>query len=605
MTAFGVLAMGCGVAVADPGTQALLPESLQAFPTPNAAAYITALAPDAEGDVWFAETVPSSGSGPSIPSTLDRMDSSGVLTGTFAVPSAAPSEPWANGSPNALAVDAAGDVWFTDSGYTSMGEYKVGYATPAGTFNGFDVPTPWSAPADMARGADGGMWFTEEGHGQIGRVTKHGVREFPISSETYPVPAGYHAPAAIALGSDGEMWFTDRAPNANGEDAIGHIAPSGEVTEFPIPGPYGVPSAIALGADGNMWFTQSPNIIGRITPAGTISEFAATGVSSSLRGITLGSDGNMWFTEGNDQLGRITPSGDVTNFSTAAVGNGSSHAIARGLEGYLWYLESNAGQTGNRVVRVAIPFAPVDEGKPTIFGQAVEGQTLLALDGRWAHAPNTFAYQWQICDGNGVSCTNLAGQTEVTHLLTAGDVGYTLRVVVTAGNIGGATSATSATSQVVQAVPRALAQIVPKAPMVNEPLPVVASPMTWNFGWARKYTTVDALIVRSVPPGAVVEVSCRGRGCPFARWRSGAATRRQACRRGRCKVEHPTVMHGELSLASLFKGRHLKVGARIVVTISKAGWIGKSFVFTVRANRPPQVQITCLGAGPSNPAGGC
>jgi streptogramin lyase len=602
----GVLAVGCGVALADQGTQAFSPESLQAFPTPNATAYITALAPDAEGNMWFTETVPYSGSGAGTPSTLDRIDSSGLLTGEFAVPFVVPSgPPEARSEPNALAVDASGDMWFTDGSDNAEGVYMVGYVTPAGTFNEFDVPTHWSGPADMALGADGAMWFTEEGRGQIGRATKHGVKEFSISPEAYPVIVEYHEPAAIALGPDGNMWFTDRAPNAKGEDAIGRITPGGEVTEFPISGPYGAPSAIALGADGNMWFTQSPDVIGRITPEGTISEFAAAGVSNSLEGIALGSDGNMWFTEGNDQLGRITPAGDVTGFSTAAVGDRSSHAIARGLEGYLWYVEGSNIETENRVVRVALPFAPVDEGQPTISGQAVEGQVLSAMNGRWAHAPSTFAYQWQICDANGANCTGLAGQTEVTHLLAAGDVGHTLRLVVTAGNIGGTTSATSAASAVVQAAPRAPAQILPGGPILNEPLPVVASPMTWNFGWARTYTVVDSLVVHGVPVAGLVEVTCHGGGCAFARWRSNAVAPRSACKHRRCGKVGPRLTRGEVDLAGLFEDRHLKVGARVIVTISKPGWIGKSFVFTVRADKPPRVQITCLGSGPSNPTGGC
>jgi hypothetical protein len=128
--------------------------------------------------------------------------------------------------------------------------------------------------------------------------------------------------------------------------------------------------------------------------------------------------------------------------------------------------------------------------------------------------------------------------------------------------------------------------------------------MTWNFGWARKYTIVESLVVHGIPAGGIVEVACHGHGCAFTRWHSNAAAR-HSCGREKCKTAVPTIVRGEASLAGLFKDRHLPVGTTVIVSVMKAGWIGKSFVFTMRANRPPRAQITCLGSGPSNPTGGC
>ena len=59
------------------------------------------------------------------------------------------------------------------------------------------------------------------------------------------------------------------------------------------------------------------------------------------------------------------------------------------------------------------------------------------------------------------------------------------------------------------------------------------------------------------------------------------------------------------NFAGLFKGRRLGAGARITVSVTKTGWTGKSFAFTVRDGGSPRVGITCLDAGSNKSLGGC
>ena len=76
---------------------------------------------------------------------------------------------------------------------------------------------------------------------------------------------------------------------------------------------------------------------------------------------------------------------------------------------------------------------------PTISGEAVEGQTLTAHPGAWdGYQPISFAYQWQRCDTVGSDCVDIPDLAPgETYVLTAGDVGHTIAVLVTATNASG------------------------------------------------------------------------------------------------------------------------------------------------------------------------
>jgi subtilisin family serine protease len=105
---------------------------------------------------------------------------------------------------------------------------------------------------------------------------------------------------------------------------------------------------------------------------------------------------------------------------------------------------------------VITALAPTNVKPPSITGTAQEGQILTDTHGSWTGEPTTFAYQWLRCDATGGSCVPLYGASSQTHMLTAGDVGHTLRVQETAADPSGASSAEgSAPSALVEAQPGA------------------------------------------------------------------------------------------------------------------------------------------------------
>lgn len=102
--------------------------------------------------------------------------------------------------------------------------------------------------------------------------------------------------------------------------------------------------------------------------------------------------------------------------------------------------------------------APRNTVRPAITGEPEVGQELTAEEGTWTNSPTSFGYQWQRCDLDAVACAAVAGATGKTYGVRAADVGFRLRVEVTARNANGAGSAQSNPSGIV----------VPAVPITNQ-----------------------------------------------------------------------------------------------------------------------------------------
>jgi hypothetical protein len=110
------------------------------------------------------------------------------------------------------------------------------------------------------------------------------------------------------------------------------------------------------------------------------------------------------------------------------------------------------------------PEPPTSTGAPVISGTTTAGQMLSASTGEWAGSqPLHYTYQWQSCSPAGSECTNIEGASEPSYTLAAGDVGTTVRVVVTATNSAGPASASSSASTVIAAA----------QPPVNDSAPTI------------------------------------------------------------------------------------------------------------------------------------
>jgi hypothetical protein len=142
-------------------------------------------------------------------------------------------------------------------------------------------------------------------------------------------------------------------------------------------------------------------------------------------------------------------------------------------------------------------FTPVSIQAPVIVlpyaSVPIVGATLSVTNGIWTGMPlyTNISYQWQRSLDNGVSWTNLAGQTSSTYKVVASDYAFRLRARVTATNLNGPTAVSTATSGVVAESHNIQIPLIRGALVVGQLLEVTDGvwasdyPLTFRYQWNR------------------------------------------------------------------------------------------------------------------------
>lgn len=141
---------------------------------------------------------------------------------------------------------------------------------------------------------------------------------------------------------------------------------------------------------------------------------------------------------------------------------------------------------------------PENTAEPAIGGTAEEGRRLTASTGTWTGpGPITYAYRWVRCgaDGglaDGSNCTAISSATSRTYVLRRADVGFRLRVRVTATNPDGSRTAASNPTAVVVGPPVNTQPAWPRgATVVGQVLTadpgswVGRQPISFSYRWLR------------------------------------------------------------------------------------------------------------------------
>lgn len=239
---------------------------MREFPLPKREGVrIGAIAVDAEGSVWFADTAEDA---------IGRSDSEGHVT----------EFPLSQGSaPRGIALGPDGAIWFTEAGADRLGRIDG-----TGSITTFALPIG-SHPLDLAV-ADGAFWVTENGRNAIARISLDGA------VTEYPLLRADSKPKAIIRSTTGALWFSEE-----GGARLGRLFPGGVIVEYAVPGNVGGTGALAAGADGTVYFVTGSERawieVGSFSADEKLTGLGCVRVSCDLpvSALTVGPEGDLWY----------------------------------------------------------------------------------------------------------------------------------------------------------------------------------------------------------------------------------------------------------------------------------------------------------------------
>jgi DNA-binding beta-propeller fold protein YncE len=422
------------------------------------------------------------------------------------------------GTPSSVAVDPAGDVYIADS--TANDVVKV---TPSGTSS--TVASGLSGPTGVAVDpSTGDVYIADTGNHEVKELSATGTVSVVAGTGTAGTPTagpatGSHlgAPSGLAVDSAGDLYIADGANATTGNPYVEKVTPGGTLSIIagngtrgqPVAGtathsPLRTPTGVAVDAAGDVFIADTgSSLVLKVTSADVLSIFAGraglagqptagTATSSRLNGPTgLATDsaGDLYIADtANNRVEEVTPADRLTLFAGTGTAGASSYgsqpslsalsgpaAIALTADG-LTYVANSTHATVDRIA----PALPALSAAPTPTGTATQGQTLTATPGTWANAPTTFAYGWERCSAAGASCTTVPAAHASSYTLTGDDAGGTIRSLVTATNISGATTVASGPTAVIIPQPPASTAAPAIAGTTTNLQTLAASPGSWT-----------------------------------------------------------------------------------------------------------------------------
>ena len=196
------------------------------------------LALDAHGDVWFTEF------------NADRLGRLDPRTGHMQHYPLSPKTSVQTLYPYGVTVDPQGSIWFTESGSNQLGRLE-----PAtGAIQVFAVPDPHALLMEIASDGQGSLWVTSFTPSLLFRY-KPGTGTFT----TYTVSLSGHERGTLyglLVTTSGDVWVTILAANM-----LAHLdVRTGLFLYYRIPAPGGLPLGLAMDANQNLWFTELDKI---------------------------------------------------------------------------------------------------------------------------------------------------------------------------------------------------------------------------------------------------------------------------------------------------------------------------------------------------------
>lgn len=156
---------------------------------------------------------------------------------------------------------------------------------------------------------------------------------------------------------------------------------------------------------------------------------------------------------------RCNPVGDLSSCVPIANATTTSYTPTVQDIGFslrVWITGANPAGSDTAITNHTFPvvdkqhFSPNISSMPAVGGTAILGRQLTANTGSFlGDAPITTTFVWQRCDATGAACHTIAGAKKIVYFPTAADIGFTLRVSVTAQNAYGTTVVQSSPTETV------------------------------------------------------------------------------------------------------------------------------------------------------------
>jgi DNA-binding beta-propeller fold protein YncE len=420
-------------------------------------------------------------------------------------------------SPEGLAVDPAGNVYIADA--TDNDVVKV---TPNGTAT--VLASGLSAPNGVAVDpTTGDVYVADTGNHEVDRLGAGGALTVVAGTGTAGTPTAGPAtaselggPSGLAVDSAGNLYIADGA-GAGGNPLVEEVTPGGTLSILAGSGTRGTPvngtathsalrtpTGVAADSVGNVFIADpGAHVVLKVTPTGALTIFAGrpglsgqpsqtTATSTRLNGptgVAIDAAGNLYIADAVDnRVVQVTPSDRLSYFA----GTGVSGAPVYGAVATLSPLSgptavavagnglSYVANAGHATVDRIAPALPALSAAPMPTGKVTQGEALTATAGAWANAPSSYAYGWERCDATGAACAAIPGASGSTYTLTGDDAGATLRSLVTATNVSGATTVASSPTAPVIPLPPANTAVPGIAGTATNLQTLAASPGSWT-----------------------------------------------------------------------------------------------------------------------------
>jgi putative amidase-like protein/WD40 repeat protein len=266
----------------------------------------------------------------------------------------------------------------------------------------------------------------------------------------------------------------------------------------------------ATDANGSLPATSAATQPIAATSSPTIGEAPAIS-GTSQEGQTLTASTGAWSASGTLSYDYQWQSCDAGGAECSAItgATASSYTLAGSNLGATIRVLVTATAEGKSSVGVSSPTEPasaatlIDVSLPTITGAAHAGATLTAEPGIWTVAPGSISYvhQWERCNTSGHECAAITGAVSSTYTPGSGDVGLTLRVLVTATSLWGEADVLSEATSVIGPAPTAPEVIeepwVSGSPIEGEVLTAErgtwtgTEPISYSYRWQRCNTEYE------------------------------------------------------------------------------------------------------------------